>query len=84
MKLSKTLNWFLILLLCSASFSNGYAQDCLPDHITLSSQQEVDDFVILYPNCDVTEGELRIYSIEIFDEITNSNEIDLSFSFVKM
>jgi len=56
------------LLVVSLFSVNG--QSCLPDGITLESQQEVDDFATNYPNCTEIEGSLTIEQ-SLNETITN-------------
>ncbi len=51
---------------------NGIAQDCIPDVLILSSQQEVDDFPSNYPTCTNIEGTLIITATDL----TNLNGLD--------
>ena len=62
MNLTKILHYYLMLLFLLTNALTGLAQSCccLPDGITLSSQQEIDDFANQYPGCTEIEGELRI------------------------
>ncbi len=41
-------------------FFNVVAQDCLPDTLVLSTQQEIDNFAIDYPNCTNITGHIQI------------------------
>ncbi len=43
------------------------AQPCLPEGITLSTQEEIDNFLVNYPGCTEIEGGVIIYG----DDITN-------------
>ena len=42
-----------------------FSQSCLPDGITFTSQQEIDDFQINYPGCQEIDGDVLIKGIEI-------------------
>ena len=46
-------------------------QSCLPDGITFSTQSEIDNFEVNYPNCKTIEGDVRIKG----DDITNLDGI---------
>ena len=35
-----------------------HAQTCLPDGITFSTQEEVDDFLVNYPDCSIILGDV--------------------------
>jgi len=52
----------LLIFICY--FFNGYAQSPLGE-ITLSTQQQVDDFSITFPNCTDLSGGLRIQGTDI-------------------
>ncbi len=60
MNLTKILHSFFLLIFLYINTSIGLAQTCLPNGITLSSQQEVDDFASNYPGCIEIEGVLQI------------------------
>ena len=62
----------LQLLFCLGFFINGFAQDCISGTLTLSSQQEVDDFPSNYPTCTNIEGTLIITATDL----TNLNGLD--------
>jgi len=53
----------IIISLCS-SFCFG---QCPEDNVTLLTQAEVDNFVIMYPNCDTIEGFLVVSGNDIVD-----------------
>ncbi len=48
------------------------AQSCLPDGITFTTQAEIDNFQINYPNCTEIEGDVEIGG----DDITNLNGLN--------
>lgn len=43
----------------------GYSQPCLPEGITFSTQEEIDNFQINYPNCTEIEGQVTIDGSDI-------------------
>ena len=47
----------ILLLLLSGTFGI-YAQPCLPEGITFTTQSQMDSFPILYPNCTEIEGDV--------------------------
>ena len=53
---------FLILLVISAT---GFSQGCLPEGITFTSQQQIDNFQTDYPNCTMIEGDVIILNADI-------------------
>ncbi len=53
----KLILWILIL---SGIWSNGFGQTCLPDGITFTSQEQIDDFAINYPGCTEVLGDVEI------------------------
>ena len=60
---------FALLFLQIAIFS----QPCLPEGITFSSQEEIDNFQNNYPNCTEIEGDVIIEGTEI----TNLNGLNI-------
>lgn len=50
----------------------SFSQSCLPDGINLSSQLEIDNFQIVYPNCTEIEGNVIIND----DEPNDINNLD--------
>lgn len=53
-------------------FTNlAISQGCFPDGITFSSQEQIDQFPIDYPNCTIVEGDLRIQG----ENITNLDSL---------
>lgn len=51
----------IFLLLFTFSHFNGLTQ-CPPDNVYLSSQTEMDQFIMKYPNCTTISGNLWIFS----------------------
>jgi hypothetical protein len=49
----------ILLILCIVA-SGLLAQDCPSPNITLSTQEEIDQFPIYYPDCEYIEGSLNI------------------------
>ena len=54
----------LIGCLTFLSLPSIWAQSCFPEGLELHSQEEIDNFSSLYPNCRTIEGNLRIESDE--------------------
>jgi len=63
----RKLTFFLILLIPVVLFS----QNCLPDGITFSTQEQIDSFPINYPNCREIEGSVIIMG----NDITNLDSL---------
>ena len=46
-----------------------HSQSCLPDGITFTTQEQIDNFQTDYPNCSIIEGDIEING----DDISNLN-----------
>ena len=59
-------------------------QNCLPDGITITTQAEMDDFLITYPNCTEIEGDVVIEGTEItnLSALQNITSIEGSLTIV--
>ena len=59
----------LILILSTIiSFQfSGYSQGCLPEGITFTTQEQIDNFQVNYPGCTEIEGDVVITGIDITD-----------------
>lgn len=55
----------MLLCLLLSGVTNMYAQSCLPDGITFTTQAQIDSFQINYPGCTEIEGSVDIYSDDI-------------------
>ena len=74
-------------------FVNLVAQPCPEGNVTLSSQAEVDSFLITYPNCTEMEGSLSIiktagaaiYNLDALSQLTSigGDLILLNLSFLQ-
>lgn len=64
---------FLLLIFCSSLFS----QPCLPEGITFSTQEQIDNFQEDYPGCTVIEGGVLIEGTDI----TNLDGLDVITAF---
>lgn len=65
----------LITLLFLASFSFYiFSQSCLPEGITFTTQEQIDNFQSNYPNCTEIEGDVLIYGSE---NITNLHGLNV-------
>lgn len=58
-------NLFLLLIVVLISVVTVFPQSCLPDGITFSTQEEIDGFQNLYPNCTKIEGDVIISGNDI-------------------
>ena len=55
----------LLLALVAISHSIIFSQGCLPEGITFSTQEEIDNFQTNYPGCTTIEGNVSITGYEI-------------------
>ncbi len=55
----KTKHYLSCIIFLLFSFSN-WAQSCLPEGITFSTQGQIDSFAINYPGCTEIEGDVKI------------------------
>ena len=53
------LSYFTVFLLFCFQ-QHTLAQTCIPDEIIFTSQAQIDDFGINYPNCSMVEGNVII------------------------
>ena len=63
----------LTTALIACCLTSLFAQPCLPEGITFSTQTEIDNFQINYPSCTEIEGNVTIKG----DDITNLNGLDV-------
>lgn len=70
----------LLLGMLSLCLNLKAQNTCLPDGITFTSQEQVDSFTILYPNCTKILGNLNFQSSSINDlsALSNITEVGLS------
>jgi len=54
--------------------TTGFAQGCLPEGITFTTQAQIDNFQTNYPGCTQIEGDVTIQS---YDNITNLNGLSV-------
>ena len=57
------------LLFAILFYFNGHSQSCFPGGITFTSQAEVDNFIIDYPDCTTIEGDITIAEAEAVKEL---------------
>ncbi len=50
----------LLLALITISHSIGISQGCLPEGITFTTQEQIDNFQTNYPGCTEIEGDVII------------------------
>jgi hypothetical protein len=55
----------LIIFVFSIFTFAGFSQGCLPDGITFTSQQQIDEFQTNYPGCTIIEGGVEIFTNNI-------------------
>ncbi|MFK7807887.1 MAG: T9SS type A sorting domain-containing protein [Saprospiraceae bacterium] len=60
-------NICLQILLCLGLLQTCLAQDCIPDTLILSTQQEIDDFPTNYPSCTNVLGTIIISAPDLTD-----------------
>jgi hypothetical protein len=70
MKIIKTT---IILLLAALAVNLINAQGCLPEGITFTTQEEIDNFQVNYPGCIEIEGTV---TIEGYNDISNLNGLN--------
>jgi hypothetical protein len=58
---------FISYILIAVGFTSLFCQPCLPEGITFTTQEQIDNFQINYPDCSVIEGSVTIFG----DDITN-------------
>jgi len=58
-------NISLVFILIFVSFSATNAQPCLPQGITFTSQEQIDNFQAVFPNCTEIEGDVIISGNDI-------------------
>jgi hypothetical protein len=69
---------FCILMFALLSFCNAKTQSCLPEGITFTTQSQIDNFQINYPNCTQIAGDVEITG----SNITNLNGLTILTSIV--
>ena len=70
MRFQTYLSIFLFLFVFS---STSFSQTCLPEGIIFTTQNELDNFLIDYPNCTAIEGDLTIDGEDISSLLPLSN-----------
>ena len=68
----------LLIILTLVFQSEIKPQSCLPDGITFSTQAEIDNFQVNYPNCSCIEGNTTISG----PDITNLDGLNVINSFL--
>lgn len=61
MKFKTSLSLFLFVF----TLFSSYSQSCFPEGISFTTQSEIDDFLIDYPDCTSIEGDLIIDGLDI-------------------
>ncbi|MDY0104592.1 MAG: T9SS type A sorting domain-containing protein [Lentimicrobium sp.] len=64
----------LLITALILNFSMAISQSCLPEGITFTTQEEIDNFQTDYPGCTAIEG---FVTIRGYDEITNLNGLSV-------
>ena len=73
----------LFLAIVVFSHTSAFSQGCLPEGITLTTQSQVDDFPVNYPEYTVIEGDVEIwgwYDVTNLPGLCNITKIDGSHS----
>jgi len=68
----------IAFVLTLASFTSAWTQtSCLPNGITFTTQEEIDNFPVNYPGCTEIEGLVQIQGLNIYnvDSLYNINSI---------
>lgn len=63
----------ILLISCFLLLTNLYSQSCLPEGISFSSQEQIDNFQTNYPACTEIEGEVQIFG----DDIVNLDGLNI-------
>ena len=63
----------LIFVLLLANIAANSQSPCLPEGITFTTQEEIDNFQTNYPGCTEIVGDVRIY----YEDITNLNGLNV-------
>ena len=63
----------LAIAIIAFSHTSVLAQPCLPEGITFTTQEQIDNFQINYPNCTEIEGDVIIEG----DDINNLNGLNV-------
>ena len=58
-------NSILFFLLVLTFQANVFSQGCLPEGITFTTQQQINDFQTNYPGCTEIEGDVEILNDNI-------------------
>jgi hypothetical protein len=66
----------LTVIAGAISYCIAYPQPCLPDGITFTTQEEIDNFQTNYPGCTVIEGNVTIIDYEYMNT-TNLNGLSV-------
>lgn len=60
-------NLFFLLTAVIISFANATAQSCLPEGITFSTQEQIDNYQTNYPGCADIEENVKIQGAGIIN-----------------
>ncbi len=55
----------LLTIHCSLFTLHSFSQPCLPSGITFTTQEQIDNFQSIYPNCTEIEGDMIIEGNDI-------------------
>ena len=65
---------FLLILVWGFHLDSA-AQGCLPEGITFTNQQQIDDFSVNYPGCTFIEGDVIILGYDSITSLLGLNQI---------
>ena len=65
----------VILLIALVAINSAMAQGCLPEGITFTTQEEIDNFQTNYPGCMEIEGDVTI--IDYGNDISSLNGLNI-------
>ncbi|MCD4731170.1 MAG: hypothetical protein K8R74_11240 [Bacteroidales bacterium] len=66
-------NLTLIIFVLLFAQITTFSQPCLPEGITFSTQEQIDNFQTIHPNCTEIEGGVEIFG----DDITNLDGLNV-------
>jgi hypothetical protein len=67
----------LLLAAITIGYANANAQSCLPQGITFTTQEQIDNFQTNYPGCTEIEGDVKIGICNVTGNITNLNGLSV-------
>ena len=71
--MKKLFHFITLLIILNSS---GFSQGCLPEGITFTTQEQIDNFQSDYPGCTEIEGNVQIGDYN-FSDINNLNGLNV-------